>query len=56
MLERLVGHGADLNSATAEGNTALHLVLNRGNMAAPSDLSPHIPEVKYLKIQHGVVW
>ena len=47
MVERLVGYGADLNYATPEGNTALHLALGRGCMAAPSALSPQILEVLY---------
>ena len=45
IIERLVGYGADLNSATSEGNTALHLTFKLKNMAAPSHLSPHILEV-----------
>ena len=45
MVERLVGYGADLNAATSQGNTALHLTLVRRNMAPPSLLSPHILEV-----------
>ena len=45
MLERLVGYGADFNTATIEGNTALHVTLACKTMTAPSQLSPQILEV-----------
>lgn len=45
MVERLVGYGADLNSTSSDGNTALHLTLGRNTMIAPSELSPRILEV-----------
>ena len=45
IVERLVGFGADLNVATKEGNTALHLALGRKIMSEPDERTPFIKKV-----------
>lgn len=45
MVECLVGCGARLNEVTSDGNTVLHLAINRKNMRPPSDRTPQLQEV-----------
>ena len=47
VVERLVGFGADLNTTTGDGNTALHLALGRNTMTPPTEESPRIKAVSF---------
>lgn len=45
MIEKLIGYGADMMATIFDGNTALHIVLGKSNMASPSNETPEICKV-----------
>lgn len=49
IIECLVGYGANLNAADIDGDTPLHLVLDRMVMAAPSADTPELLKVPALE-------
>ncbi len=47
VVERLVGYGANLNVQDSDGDTPLHLTLDREKMKRPSQETPEIVKVQY---------